>query len=223
MTNPEKAFIEVAEQQGKAAGTKVNFFFNPETISYTKSVKFKEDPRPSTDAGDLSIVGGIGGKFAISKALFDTTLPASGKGSGTGENVRNETDKLLSLMEVDHDLAPIRPPKCRFVWGSFRSFEVYLESVALTFDFFSPSGVPMRAWADITFRQADDGRLPAQNPTSGSYARKLWTVLEGETLDWIAYQEYGDPGAWRHIAEVNNLANPMRLQPGQLLKLTPLE
>jgi nucleoid-associated protein YgaU len=42
-------------------------------------------------------------------------------------------------------------------------------------------------------------------------------------LDWIAYQEYGDAAAWRHIAEVNNLHNPLSLVPGQLLKLTPLE
>ncbi len=47
-------------------------------------------------------------------------------------------------------------------------------------------------------------------------------VHEGQTLDWIAYQEYGDPAYWRHIAETNDLANPKDLRPGQVLKLTPL-
>jgi nucleoid-associated protein YgaU len=47
-------------------------------------------------------------------------------------------------------------------------------------------------------------------------------VVEGQTLDWIAYQEYGSPAAWRHIAETNSLDDPMNLTPGQILKLTPL-
>ena len=46
--------------------------------------------------------------------------------------------------------------------------------------------------------------------------------VEGERLDWIAYQEYGNPRHWRHIADVNDLANPFDLRSGQVLKLTPL-
>jgi nucleoid-associated protein YgaU len=41
-------------------------------------------------------------------------------------------------------------------------------------------------------------------------------------LDWIAYQEYGAPAYWRHIAETNNLDDPKALYPGQILKLVPL-
>jgi nucleoid-associated protein YgaU len=47
-------------------------------------------------------------------------------------------------------------------------------------------------------------------------------VSEGQTLAWIAYQEYGDSGYWRHIAETNDLADPLDLRPGQVLKLVPL-
>jgi nucleoid-associated protein YgaU len=218
----KKAQIKVVE--GVVKGSTIPFLYNPDTITYKKQVKWNEDKRASKNIGDLNLVGGHGATFSIAKALFDTTLPASGKGRGTGNDVRDHTDNLIKLMEVDASLKPKAPPKCQFIWGSFVSFEVYVTSVQLTFDMFSPGGAPMRAWADIEFKQAsDDGQLKRQNPTSGSYARKIWTVVEGETLDWIAYQEYGDPAAWRHIAEINNLANPMSLHPGQLLKLTPLE
>ncbi|NJM39843.1 MAG: LysM peptidoglycan-binding domain-containing protein [Anaerolineae bacterium] len=44
----------------------------------------------------------------------------------------------------------------------------------------------------------------------------------GETLDYIAYQHYGDAAQWRHIAQANNLLNPKNLRPGLVLKLTPL-
>jgi nucleoid-associated protein YgaU len=128
------------------------------------------------------------------------------------------------LMEIDPTSKPPMPPTCQFDWANFKSFPVFIVKVSLNFDLFSPEGKPLRAYADIQFKQAtDDGKLVRQNPTSGSYARKIWTVLEGETLDWIAYQEYGDANAWRHIAEINGLNDPMNLRPGQLLKLTPLE
>jgi len=73
----------------------------------------------------------------------------------------------------------------------------------------------------VTFSETGEQKK-AQNPTTRTEARKIWVVHEGQTLDWIAYQEYGDPAYWRHIAETNNLANPMDLRPGQALKLTPL-
>ena len=47
-------------------------------------------------------------------------------------------------------------------------------------------------------------------------------MIEGQTLDWIAYQEYGDTSAWRHIAQVNNIQNPRNLKAGTVLKLVPL-
>jgi nucleoid-associated protein YgaU len=47
-------------------------------------------------------------------------------------------------------------------------------------------------------------------------------VHEGQSLDWIAYQEYGNPSCWRHIAEINDLDDPLNLQPGQVLKIVPL-
>jgi nucleoid-associated protein YgaU len=46
-------------------------------------------------------------------------------------------------------------------------------------------------------------------------------VKERDTLDWIAYDEYGDTAMWRFIAETNNLDNPQRLTPGQVLAIAP--
>ena len=34
------------------------------------------------------------------------------------------------------------------------------------------------------------------------------TVLEGETLQGIAYKYYGDSGYWSLLADVNNILNP---------------
>jgi nucleoid-associated protein YgaU len=52
--------------------------------------------------------------------------------------------------------------------------------------------------------------------------QKIRTVLPGETIDAIAFAEYGDASRWRAIADFNHLDNPLRLRVGQQLALPPL-
>ena len=95
----------------------------------------------------------------------------------------------------------------------------------MTYQFFKPDGTPLRAEASVSFEeQATEKELDKvwQNPTSRSEPRRTWIVREGERLDWIAYQEYGNPAFWRHIAQSNGIENPFDIAPGQILKLTPL-
>jgi len=47
------------------------------------------------------------------------------------------------------------------------------------------------------------------------------TLIEGDTLAKLAYEYLGDPGAWRAIAEVNNIDNPRKLEPGTALIMPP--
>jgi nucleoid-associated protein YgaU len=50
-------------------------------------------------------------------------------------------------------------------------------------------------------------RTPAQ-PATISNPKAIHTVLEGETLQSIAFQYYGDSGYWPAIADVNSIYNP---------------
>lgn len=50
-------------------------------------------------------------------------------------------------------------------------------------------------------------RVPAQ-PTQLSNPKAVHTVLEGETIQSIAFQYYGDSGYWPVIADVNSIYNP---------------
>jgi nucleoid-associated protein YgaU len=45
------------------------------------------------------------------------------------------------------------------------------------------------------------------------------TVVEGDSLQSIAYAEYGNPGLWRAVAEVNGIDDPMRPPTGASLLL----
>jgi hypothetical protein len=42
-------------------------------------------------------------------------------------------------------------------------------------------------------------------------------IIEGETLSGIAGDVLGDPGAWREIAELNNIDDPRRVPAGAQL------
>jgi nucleoid-associated protein YgaU len=81
----------------------------------------------------------------------------------------------------------------------------------------------VRATLDVSFLQAQEaGRYPGQNPTTvgrPGYRRRI--VKEGETIDWIAYDEYGDSAMWRFVADTNGLDDPGRLTPGQELAIAP--
>ena len=191
--------------------------FNPQDLSITRKVKWNEQTDMGHDAARLTFAGGEAQDLTI-PLLFDTTHE--------GADVRVKYAALLKLTEVDPRNKNPRtgksePPQCRFEWGKLLSFTAVITQVTQKFLMFKANGTPVRAEVSVTFKQI--GKIVSrQNPTSHSEARKIWVVSEGERLDWIAYQEYGDAAHWLHIAETNNLTNPRDLRPGQVLKLVPL-
>ncbi len=207
--------------------------FNPSEIQFSKSTHWSNDTKKEgTDCEKRTVKRQNIPKAEFSSGeaprlkmqlFFDTT-------SVGHLDVRMYTD-LLVLLTVMNPLTQLfgfeRPPLVKFIWGMFSAsltmaFTAYIPSVDIKFTMFLPDGTPVRAEAEIEF-VAVSSMLPFQNPTSRSEARTIWVVTEGQTIDWIAAQNYGDPAHWRHIAKTNNLMNPKDLRPGQVLKLTPLQ
>ena len=48
---------------------------------------------------------------------------------------------------------------------------------------------------------------------------KLYTVVEGETLGEIAQRELGSYRMWRKIVALNNINDPNRISPGDVLRM----
>jgi hypothetical protein len=197
--------------------------FNPTDFSLTKEIKWKQLPKTGNAEPEVVFAGGQAKDLTIS-LLFDST--------DTGNDVRDKYSALLELAEIDESkkdqkTGKSEPPRCRFEWGSFlrggsqNALTGVIQSISQKFTMFKADGTPLRAEVSVSFVQTVQ-KPAAQNPTTRTEPRKIWVVHEGQTLDWIAYQEYGNPAYWRHIAETNNLANPLDLKPGQVLKLVPL-
>jgi Contractile injection system tube protein/LysM domain len=113
-----------------------------------------------------------------------------------------------------------RPPTVQFLWGGL-SFVAVITSITQNFTLFLPDGTPVRTTLDVSFTQTKDpNQRGKQNPTSGGIGgERLWTVGEGDTLQWISYSMYGDATQWRRIADANQLRRVRRLTPGMVLEI----
>jgi hypothetical protein len=211
----QKAIIE-----NLSTKKKVECHFNPAEFTVAKSAKWEMEESTGSDTPTLHFSGGESQDMTVT-FLFDSTT----KGGAQVRDVRDEYKELVNLVMVDPDSRSSttdrgEPPMCQFQWGKFLAFDAVITKLDQKFTMFATDGTPLRAEVSATFKQVGEERRP-QNPTTRSEARKTWVVLEGQTLDWIAYQEYGNPAYWRHVAETNNLDDPLALYPGQILKLVP--
>jgi hypothetical protein len=217
-TNPQKAEIYNLEKFNPLTNH-IEVSFNPSSIRYTASPQYYQVKNADSDYGYRMYYTGNVASTLTMDLLFDTTT--------SGDSVQEEyIDFLIELTRVEEGSDPPQPPQCKFVWGDFTkgdflSFKAVICNLQVNYTYFLANGTPIRAEVDISFKQPDDV-TGSQNPTSRSEARKVWTVVQGQTLDWIAFQEYGDSSAWRHIARANHIQNPRALRPGTVLRLPPL-
>jgi hypothetical protein len=207
----------------------VECHFNPENLSINKSNSWHD--RDGNNQLPQLAFGGEGRRTLTMTLYFDTFEQRSPQGDVT--DVRLFTDKLLKLTQPppsqNDNKSDHRPPHVAFVWGSFRwptqqadrSTKAVIESFNQKFTLFAESGKPARAEVTVTLKQV---ALPegGQNPTSrATGATRLRVVQAGDTIDLLAAQELGSPGAWRRLAELNDLEDPRRLRPGQVLMIPP--
>jgi nucleoid-associated protein YgaU len=189
----------------------VTCHFNPSDLKMNRKNNWQPPAANSANPNELHF-GGSDPQTLDMDLWFDTYT--------AGSDVRQVTNKLLSLMQAP---APTqsnqhpRPPHVFFRWGTFSSFRAVITSANQTFTLFLPSGTPVRAMVKVTLQEVLVAQT-GQNPTSrAAGARRVHVVQAGDTIDWIATQELGDPTAWRALAEANGLDDPRRLQEGQAL------
>lgn len=213
-------------------GSPIECLFNPAELTISKSNNFSHTAQPRKNIGKTEFAGGQAFSATL-QLIFDTTEKHPHSSVTVGENVHTAyIGKLFDLMAYPEGQEDVQPPICELDWGAFKftwgkdnSYPLKLcviTNVSVDYTLFSADLVPLRATATVSIEQAEDVSNDSQNPTTRTEARRTWSVLEGETLDWIAHQEYGNSAHWRYIAHVNNLANPRRLRPGQVLRLPKL-
>jgi hypothetical protein len=207
-------------------GTRISALYNPEKYSVNKAVQYAEIGIPGLNEPVLQFVRGQNEKVTLD-LFFDTTE------QGMVDNVsdvRNQTKTVYNLLKTN--ITTHAPPRFTVEWGTGMSLFgqgttsslCVMESMNEEFTLFAPTGEPLRAKLTVTIRMASTVTLQAQeNPLQSPDRTKMVTVVRGQHITDIAYQQYGDPTQWRPIANANPaISNPRSLDPGTTLMVPSL-
>ncbi|HET9141319.1 LysM peptidoglycan-binding domain-containing protein [Actinophytocola sp.] len=213
----------------------VPFDFNPETITMSRSSSTGGMSRPQRP--DATALAG-GAKTSGTSGTYTRQVKASQIKLADvimeGPFTKLRCDTLLTWMNPSTGLLAqfaaagsnfsTAPAPLTFQWGPPMigfMYDVTISSCSITYERFTPAGIPTRAKVSITMNEVPSklGSLPT-NPTSGGIpGRRTHTVAHGENLQSIAMEKYGTPGIWRRIAEVNKINDPTRVRPGTTIYL----
>lgn len=199
-----------------------DFDFNPAQVQMSRRAQWKTTPVQIERDGPTPQFMGVD-PLEMSLEIF---LDCSDRPSSN--DVLKNVEALMTCLEVTSaSIAAEKPspPWVVFQWGSFSTarFTAYVASLTASYTLFGMSGVPVRATCQLQLT-AIPGRTKGQNPTSGALtSRRMHRVVAGDSLQSLAWREYGDAGAWRTIAEANGIDNPADLRTGTELLLPAAE
>lgn len=211
----EKAKIIIYGENG--VQNTVPVLFNPAEYNISRSVNYAKLDIPGTDSPIMQFING--GETSLKLTLhFDTQNDYIRK---TSDDVRTYIQPIMSALWIEGKLHA--PPEAAFSWGGC-FFKGIITDAQQSFTMFLPSGIPVRARLELTFKSNEDAvgarkKTPFESPNRTKARR----VEKGAQLWRIAYAEYGHPKYWRVIADFNKIYNPRKLSVGRLLQLPPFK
>lgn len=164
--------------------------------------------------------------------LFDVSLA---EGPAPVTDVRTLTRPLWRLSEAYGDSRASNARFVRLVWGKTWNVRAVIAAIAERLESFDGEGAPGRSWLRMRLLRVEDDNS-AEPPTpllAGSpeetHVHEIAPESPRETsespavarLDEIAYRYYGDASLWKAIAALNGVEDPLRLTPGELLRMPP--
>jgi len=171
---------------------------NPTEYTLTKGAQIAEIAIPGLDSPVLQFVRGQTQTLKL-ELFFDTTETGMDEGAADVRTLTNPFFELVRIQPKTH-----APPRIRVTWGEGLSFKAIVESVDQKFTLFTPAGIPLRATLSVALREYRtlEEQLAELNLQSADHTRTR-VVVEGDTFASIARDEYGDPTAWRLLADAN--------------------
>jgi nucleoid-associated protein YgaU len=218
----EKAYIVLLEPTPDGGGGslgRVDFKFNPKEYSIQKSASWESKPARGATKTTMPEFKGAEPRSMTLEVFLDATDQGA-------KDIRKDIESLFNCCTpVTHTVGKNKPspPFVQFCWGRTTSFTAFVKQVSVKYMLFKANGTPIRATASLTLQEIPRQNGP-QNPTSGGLAvQRTHTVVSGDSLPSVAYQEYGRPALWRALADANRVDDPHRLPVGLHLLVPPAE
>lgn len=195
-----------------------NFDFNPAQLTIGRRATWTVTPTADNRDGAMpEFMGSEQREMSVEIFLDSSDRP-------TSNEVLKKVQTLLDCCGVTPKSKKAdqpSPPWVIFQWGSFKTarFTAYVSSVDASYTLFGTSGMPIRATCQLQLHEIPSDAL-GQNPTSGALtAQSVHRVVAGDSLQSLAWREYGDATVWRAIAEANGIDDPSTLASGTELVL----
>ena len=188
---------------------------NPTELSFSRKNRYDETQSAQSSRPEQAYAGGEPDKLQVDLLL---------DGTGVVGEAGSLAPRLKLLLELTRFQGETHQPYyVELRWGDF-FFRGIMSQVDVTYKLFDRTGEPLRAAVKLSLTEAlSREEVAAQDSPSSPDLHQTWQVEDGQTLDGIAGEVYGDPALWRPLAAANHLPNPRHLVTGQVLLLPPLE
>ena len=192
--------------------------FNPVTLKVNYANQKAGGDQPS--GSPVQFVGKGTTKLTL-ELVFDTTiLEVQGPG-GPPTDVRVQVKEIFNFMKPmskgKGKKEKFIPPGVRFLWGSFL-FDGVVDSMDENLEFFSSSGVPMRATVSLSMSQQELQFQVGDAAAEAAGTNSFEEAKAGDSVQQMAAKAGNRD--WKGVALANGIENPRRLAPGALVNLS---
>jgi hypothetical protein len=199
----------------------VDVLFNPTEYGIDRGASYADLPVPGLETPILQFVRGEAESLTV-ELFLDR--------SDQGTSVEDDLAMLRRFVQIDPALHA--PPVCSFQWGANvqlrdppgPGFQGVVTALKEKYSLFDDQGHILRARVTLTLKSYKPVEVQLREINRQSPDRShVRVVREGERLDQLASEVYGNPRLWRVIATANNIERPRFLRPGTPLLLPALD
>jgi hypothetical protein len=191
-------------------------YINPDQYTYNYSIEYSKQDVPGAGGQTLKFQ-----QVEPATVTFDMYFDTTGIIPDSSGDVN---DQIADFQAITYGYnGDIHSPNyLQLVWGTM-IFNGVLGSLSVTYQLFSPQGIPLRAKASVTFKNtADPEEIEKEENSNSPDMTHVRTVLEGDTLPLMCNRIYGDPSLYMEVARVNGLDQLTDLKAGTSIVFPPI-
>lgn len=213
----QKGDVETKNAAGQATEA-IEVQFNPATLKVNYANQKAGGDQPA--GSPVQFVGKGTTKLTL-ELVFDTTVTEQKGPGGPPQDVRAKTEQIFNFMKptpgTGKNKKQFVPPGVRFHWGSFL-FDGVVDSMDENLEFFSSSGVPLRATVSLALSQQELKFQRGEAEAEAAGTSPFEEARAGDSVQQMAAKA-GNPD-WKGVALANGIENPRLLAPGTLVNMS---
>jgi nucleoid-associated protein YgaU len=190
---------------------------NPEKYTQSLDVTYDEDGAPGSKNTALKF-----SKMPPAELKFELIFDATGTIDGSPTDLATEIAAFQKVV-YDYDGTMHEPRYLMLYWGKMK-FGARLTSLSYNYTLFASNGAPLRAKADVSFKNYENPAtiVKEEDQQSPDITHRV-VVNAGDSLPLLCYQIYGDTKYYIDVARVNGLIDFRHLRTGAMLTFPPLD